>query len=143
MASVQVGKVTDGLFTFLDAQLVGTIGEGQLGDGKAPDGFGPTYLVLYRVASGFADQGAFSEPSDMRYVKYQISAVGATRQQAEYLLDLVVAPFVELGTAGPANPVTIADHSVLEQTLATDIGLGSEGEFTAMQHIQLLVARVS
>jgi len=134
-------KVTDAMVAFCEAQLVGTVAEGQVGDGKAPDGFGAGYLVVYRIASGFEDDGAFNEPADMRYVKYQLSAVGETRQQAEFILDAVVDPFLTLGTNGPANPLSVVDHTVMEQSSATDIGLGAEGEFTSMQHVKVLVAR--
>lgn len=136
-----MGKVTDAMVAFCEAQLVGTVAEGQVGDGKAPDGFGGGYLVVYRIASGFEDHGSMAEPGDMRYVKYQLSAIGDTRAQAEYILDAVVDPFITLGTNGPANPLTIVDHTVVEQSSATDIGLGAEGEYTSMQHVKVLVAR--
>lgn len=142
MGVVQTSPVTDGIIAFCETQLQLLDSTMKVGDGKAPDGFGPGYLVVYRVASGFEDQGSWLEPGDQRYIKYQFSSVGETRRHAEAILDAVVGPFTELGDGGPQNPITVVGHTVLEQSIATDIGVGSQGEFTSLQHVKVLVARL-
>lgn len=140
---IDVRLVTDAVIAFCKLRLAGT--NIAVGDGKAPDGFGAGYVVVYRIAAGVGESdrlvGSFAQPDDMAQVKYQFSAVGASRAQAEAIQVRLTSPFVELAPAGGyLFPLTVAGHTVVSRKLSTDIGVGSEGSFTSVRHVALLVA---
>jgi hypothetical protein len=114
----------------------------QVGDGKAPDGFGTPFMVVYRIASGFrADGGSWAQPGDIQTFKYQISGIGADRSEAEGLCDAVSIPWIEFDPAGGyVHELEVTGYTVLSRTLSTDVGLASEGVFTSIRHIQLAVS---
>ncbi len=138
---IESRKVTDGVLAFCEAALVGTAAEGMVGDARAPQGAAgePPYLVVYRIAAGYDNIGPYVQPDDMRYLKYQLSAVGFNRAQAEFVLDRVLLRMTELGPGGYVYPLTVADHTVIERKVITDIGVGSEGAMLSMAHVRLLV----
>ena len=141
---IEARKITDGLISFCETALVGTAAEGMVGDAKAPDGAAgePPYMVVYRVASGYAPIGAIIQPDDMRNVKYQLSAVGANRAQSEWVLDRVLVRLTDLTSgSGYTYPLTVADHAVIEREVVTDIGIGAEGAMLSVAHIRLLVTQ--
>jgi len=131
--------VTDAVVKFC-SDLLEPLGI-QVGDGKAPDGFGTPYLVVYRIASGFrADRGSYAQPSDLQTFKYQISGIGVDRSEAEGVTDAVTTPWVEMGPSGLVYPLTITGHTVVSRTLATDVGMATEGVFTSIRHLLLAVS---
>jgi hypothetical protein len=82
-----------------------------VGDAKAPAG-DPPYDVVYSIPAG-GWTGTLAAPNDDGSLVYQVSCVGKSRQQAEWLADKAIAtilggvavtgrsvPFVELDLSG-------------------------------------------
>lgn len=98
-----------------DAILTALAGTGlPVGDGEAPAG-SPPYLVLYVVTSGF--DGPAEDPQADMYAEFQVTAVGDTREQAEWARDKARAAMAA-GVAAPAG------RSMLEPVQLLDGGPG-------------------
>lgn len=72
------------------------------------------YMVLYPLAPSFG--GTIAAASDDAEIEYQVTCVGETREQAEWVADQAIAALVE-------QTVTITGRSVMRLRL-TDAGGG-------------------
>jgi hypothetical protein len=57
-----------------------------VGDGEAPAGVDPPYVVAYPITGG-ASYGVLGAPDDDAELVYQVTCVGTTRLQAQWLED--------------------------------------------------------
>jgi hypothetical protein len=83
-----------------------------VGDAEAPDG-APPYVVVYRVFD--RRTGQLSAPDDDATITYQVTCVGTSRKQAEWLAD-------EVGEALAAG-VTVTGRTI--PRIAPEAGSGT------------------
>lgn len=111
---------TDGVIAALEAANL------TVGDGEAPSG-SPPYAVVYPIPGGRAF-GSLSEPHEDAELVYQVTCVGLTREQAEWVADKSMAlldgvtvedrviAFVELDSMGGARRDTTVTPAVWQAT---------------------------
>ena len=93
--------VTDALITLLDTLSF------PIGDGEAPANAGDQYAVVYPLPDLESDGPANDIDSDVQHV-YQVTAVGTTREQAEWVADEVRETIL-------IGAITIAGRSVMQR----------------------------
>ena len=75
---------TDGVIAALEAQGL------TVGDAVAPEDVGPPYVVVYPIAGGGLS-GSLADPNEDGTLIFQVTCVGASREQAEWLADKAMA----------------------------------------------------
>ncbi len=101
-SAVPVAPVTDALVATLAA-----LGDFEVGDGGAPESAGSKYAVVYGLPDNGADGPANDPWADVQHV-YQITAVGQTRKQAEWVADVCRAAILN-------DPITISGRQVIQR----------------------------
>ena len=86
---------TNGIISALEAELV-------VGDAVAPD-VDPPYAVVYPVPGG-STSGTLADPDDDAVFVYQVTCVGKSREQAEWIADKVLQ-LLQAGVTGPGRRV--------------------------------------
>lgn len=90
MAIVDPRVVTDAIRTKLTGLGL------SVGDAQAPSG-SPPYVVPYAIAGG-GTSGTLGAPDDDAELVYQVTCVGTTREQAEWLENKVLTGLLGQGT---------------------------------------------
>ena len=126
VAIVQVGQVLKGVRALLVAGLPAGI---KVGAGKAPDGAGLGYVVLFASTTAARDLGSWGNPEGSGRVRVQLTAVGSTDEQSNAImdrcLDLILTP--DEANGGFLNPILPEDHDVWFRSKVADVGSANEG----------------
>ena len=112
------------------------------GDGKAPGQSAPEvpYGIVYAIAGGGVD-GGFADPHTDATFVYQLSSVGATREQAEWLADRARRAVLGRDPTGALLfPLAAADLLVIYRDADSVGGVERDGGFfTAADRYSFLV----
>jgi hypothetical protein len=79
-----VREHTDGVIAALETEGL------TVGDAVAPEDVGPPYVVVYPIAGGSLS-GSLANPDEDGALVFQVTCVGASREQAEWLADKAMA----------------------------------------------------
>lgn len=95
---------TDGVITALQGLGVA------VGDAEAPSGVAPPYCVVYPIPGGDT-YGTLGAPNDDAELVYQVTCVGVSRKQAEWLADKALGLLAGLSITGRSVPVVSLDSA--------------------------------
>jgi hypothetical protein len=70
-----------------------------VGDGKRPEGDDARYCVVYPIPGGSLD-GTLEDPNEDAELVFQVTCVGTTREQAEWVSDKVLGLLTGMTVAG-------------------------------------------
>lgn len=117
---------TDALIAALQAMGL------EVGDAVAPDDT-PPYVVVYAIPGGTAS-GTLARPDDDAELVYQVTCVGLTRQQAEWLADKALTLL--------ETPLSVSGRSIARVALDLHAGVSRDDSrtppyFVAMPRFRL------
>lgn len=120
--------VTDALLETLRSATGKAIGD-HAAPANAPGSEFPTmpYGVLFSLSGGDADGPPFGAMFSEASVVYQVTCVGETRSQCEWMSDKVRAAVLGRGAAGFTNAITVTGAKVINRDLAFAGGVTQEG----------------
>ena len=150
MASVNSSLVTDAVVALLRSELSPM----KVGDGIAPspDSGDRTldvksgYVVVHRIPAGAAYEGSElgGQPESIERIRYQISAAGIQRNQAERISEAAIGILVDRDDVSRSrqyvHDLTVAGHAVLSRRKFGTIPTESLGTIQAGGYVEILVS---
>lgn len=86
-----------------------------VGDARAPDGHAPPYVVVYPIPGG-RTSGTLDEPDADAELIYQVTCIGSTREQAQWLVDKVLGLLDTFDVADRYIPrVALEEHAGIQR----------------------------
>lgn len=149
MSSVNASLVTDAVLGLLRSTLDVKVGDAaapspDAGDLRLDPRAG--YLTVHRIPAGAAYEGSSvgGQPESIERIRYQITAAGVQRNQAERLAEAAIGVLVDRGDTpgdrGYVHALAVAGHAVLSRHKFGAIPTESLGTVQAGGIVELLVS---